>query len=273
MLDILSDYLNDAATHEMKTLIEAANDVFDKIGLRNYEDTYTAILMCDDSVAQGDTVTSIINTTIGFQKRILLAHGVCFVPETGMAILTATIEGLLAIQNYDNSIQLIRTAELDGPEEEVFAELMSLVCEYSVDDILPLLETVRRSIITRIKEMALIAEAHAVISPESNNKYISNFKKFCTLISSQPPRITELLTNGMDTGSLFEMYVSIIDRDFESMPEDLAAKELIAMAIISSDGENNPRAIIAKNIEQFISDIDVITRVTIIINDLLLRLK
>ena len=60
----------------------------------------------------------------------------------------------------------------------------------------------------------------------------------------------------------FLTYAKLVGRDFESMPERMAAGNLLGMALISFDGADNPLACIQRYIEHFISDMDKVTRVS-----------
>jgi hypothetical protein len=50
------------------------------------------------------------------------------------------------------------------------------------------------------------------------------------------------------------------------------ANELVGMCMISSDASDNPRAAIAAHLEQYVSDMDKITKIDLAVGDLLLKL-
>ena len=76
-----------------------------------------------------------------------------------------------------------------------------------------------------------------------------------------------------NVGYDFNVYLTIIGRDLEDMSVITAAHELIGCALISADGNGNPIGIISKNIDNYISDMDKITKINIEITNIILKLQ
>lgn len=273
MLDILRDFIHTTATPELATSLQNAHGLFERIGLENYEPGFEEALMLNDNSDPVDTLTAVVELTNDLQRQILTRHDVGLIEhEVPTSMLSVFIQGLLDIQNYSDSHQLLQTTLLDLPEEEIFAEVMALVSQHSADELLPYVESVGTFLITRLRELGqqpTLLSAHT--DDESKLVLIEKLQKFCTFINDFALETTDLLAAGMDVGYDFIVYAREIGREMETWPAAKAAKELIAMALISEDGNANPRAIIQSQIEHFIASVDQITRIDMEISKLLLE--
>ncbi len=79
--------------------------------------------------------------------------------------------------------------------------------------------------------------------------------------------------DGMPVGYPFKLYADYVGRNFEQWPADRVAHEMYAMALCSVDGMNNPRAVIGAQINNYIADTSLITKVDIIVNDLMVKMN
>jgi hypothetical protein len=273
MLDILKNYLDDAAPH-MTSLIKDAFAVFERAELPNYEDGFVEMLMVGDNADITTTVDKIVHHVLELQNEILQQHEVRLIDSATMATHTLFITALLDIEKYGDIAMLYKTACLNNHPNEVFAEIVALVSHKSADELLPEIESVSMALIGKIKDMCEsvpepLSEAEAYV----RQHYIDNLNKFLDFIGTRELFIVEVIVAGVDPGYTFLTYLNFIGKDLENKTNEKAAHELIAAAIISEDGCHNPSNIIQKNIENYISDLDRITRINIIITDLLLKLK
>lgn len=274
MIDILNDYLNGAASAEIKELIEDAHNTFDRIGLPNYEDGFVEILMLEDTVDIQDTLFNIINLTKTLQKQILKEHEIELVDEASITIYTLFINGLLDIQEYADKATMYKAISIDGNSKELLAEALSLVTHKNADELLSEIESVGDSLIGLIKDN--LEEPDDINNSNDyllKQDYITNFRVFCIYINRDDLDIIRLISDGLDVGFPFTVYANMISDTLESKNIDIVAAELVGIAIISSDGHENPISIIKSHIEQYISDIDRITRILISVNELLLGLS
>ena len=284
MLDILNMYLSSACTPELKSSIEIAHSVFDKIHLDAYEQGYEEILMLDGTVDNDTTLTRIVNLTKEIQARVLGEHEVVLQEDTSIDIYTLFIIGLYQIQIYENKDDISKLTALAISPEEIFAELMALVIEKNADELLPHIQSVSQFLITRIAELA--AGVGDDISDEDHDqqlRHIKAFKQFCDYIETKPKFISEIIEQNVGVGYPFIIYANIIKDHLDHVvmvvnnPDDItpkqAAYELIAACLISSDGIDNIRSTIKEHIDKLISDINSITKVDIAVSDILLGFK
>jgi len=274
MLDILNRYLLDSAPIEMYDMIEAAHKSFDRVNLADYQDAYIDILMAEDQVALGDTLTGIINLTLELQRQVLGEQGITLKPEATISMHTVFINGILDLFDYSDKVMVADTVEQNKDPIEIFAELIDLVSILTADELMVELESVDQFCISTIKES--FTNTEIVIDEEdraNKKKLIGEFKFFCGYSHEKNLDTMKLVLAGLDIGLPFRTYIDIVGRDLETKSIEKIACELIAMSIISCDGNENPLPVITKNIDDYISNVDTVTKVIVLATELMLKLN
>ena len=273
MLDILNQYLDTAVTVEMKTVISEAISAFDKIGFETYDNDFESVLLLSDTVNTSDTVDSIVKLIKDFQYDILKNHGIYLNEEASIEMSTLFIVGLMDIQVYNNKAELLKTTQLDLNANEVLAEVIALVCNKNADELLLVIDSVDTSFIGRLKDIT--DEQETPVTEEDaiqKQKYAIDIKRFANYVQHKL-QIQTLLTEGLDVGFPFIIYGNITGKDLEEMTVERASAELVGMAIVSSDGANNPLSIIRNSLDTYITNVDKATKIDIYVNKLLMGFK
>lgn len=272
MLDILEQFLNEKVTSELKTTIGNSIQIFEDFNLPDYEEKYEQILMLHDSVDASTTSTAIFETTYELVTQLLNEHGTFYNEETPLDVLNNFLRAIHEIQIYDNPDDVIRTCQLDESENVVFCELISLVSEMPVEQMLIYVDKVDKSLISRIYDLMLLwnGEEHEEVSIDAVKELVLRLKAFTRFIMSTDLIAVNLLTLGTSANLPYAVYLDIVGKNIEMMKNDYAAKELIGLALISSDASNNTQIAIRNNIEKYISDPIKITAIDIEVSKLLL---
>ncbi len=273
MLNILDDYLSGAASHELKESIRQAFELFDRYGMDDYESGFEEFVMLGDSVDTGTTVSSVIELTRTLQFQVCAAHGVTISEDATITTLNVFLKGLLLIPDYDNAAALLGLLEMTGDTREIVAECIALVTGDSPDHLLTQMEHADPQLLQLMTEKLdqgtyIDTDETAVLKRERVERY----KAFIHMSGIAQLKIAHLLEHGVDVGHPLMVYLNLIGPDFASMEPVLIANEFIAMCIVSSDHADNPRGAFKDNIEQFLSNIDVITKSNLAMGDLLLKL-
>lgn len=275
MLDILSDYLRENAPPELRHTLEAAYEALDRIELPNYEQGFEDLLMLDDQADQGATLDKIVELTRDILSQLLRQHEITLIHDVSLEMMVVFINGILDIQDYENDKEVIQTCDLDVNPNEKLCELLALVTSKSVEELLCEIEDVNPVLMKRIGE--LMAERN---QPKFSDEelaqvqvYVDRLKAFMNWASLSRLRITDLIKNGMDVGWPFLTYMGIVGRELEEMPVDKAAYELMGMVLVSNDGSNNPQSIIKQYLENYVSDINKITKIDIKLREIVLGLQ
>lgn len=273
MLDVLSGYLDEAATPELKQTLEQAHELFERIGLLDFETGFHELLATDDAVDQGGTLEAIVDLTKQLQRKILAEHGIVLTDQATVEMHNTVIEGVMDIGNYGDAEAIVRICAVEVSANETFAELLALVCPLAADEILIHIEEISNTLIATIQQHVATAATPTSDASAEHDEYVARLIRFCDYISSRELLIVEAVTMGMSLGLPFESYVEKFDRDLETMSVDAASRELVAAALISSDGHETPQAVINEHLEHLISNPDTVTKVAIKVSDLLLGLQ
>lgn len=278
MREFLSDFLINAATPEVRDAVETAIDLFVRLDLPDdYETGFEELLQTNDSVEQGQTLVDIVGLTRNHQKNILAEHGVHLADDVFIDFSNAIIEGLLDIAEYDDKATVVRTTSLQSEMSsvEVFAELMSLVTPYSVEEILPYIWDVSTSLLQRI---ATLAAAELPVEKDASelerySKYAQDLVYFSNHIVEPKLLTIQMVRDGMEVGQPFVNYIEVIGRDLEGLGVDKAAYELVAMSLISSDGHDSPHQVIKQHLEDFVANPQTLTKIDMKVGQLLLGMQ
>jgi hypothetical protein len=266
----LEQYLKSTVTKELLDVLRGALSCFDRIQFPNYQDGYVELLMLNDNVDITETTDKIVILTMELQKQLLTLHNVELTDDATIYINTLFINSIMDIQELNEKDELLNILSLNLDTNETFAELVTLVSDKSVEELLPYIKSVSPAFIGAVREYVenipdKLPEAELLVHQE----YLTNINKFCAFINTKDLNIIKLLENGLSVGLPFLVYIDTITESIESMELDKVSNELVAMALISSDGYNNPAAIIKANLDAYISDINKITAITIKTTDIL----
>lgn len=272
MLDILRDYLKDAATPELAAQIQEACETFDLLGLDSYDDGFTQILMLDSNTDQGNTLNSIVNLTHEMLEGLLHQHSVRFEEDAALGVLIASLHAIALMPTYENRQQLIDIAQQPHEATERFAELVAALTKLSVEDVLFHLEYVSPQLLLRVVELADDDGDAEVTEEDRGEKLIRvvKFKAFMDFIKAQGLQVQTMVAQGIDAGYPFELYLGMLSDQLEAWPIERSAQELIGIAYLSEEGFLNPENTIAQYLERVISETDYITKLSVVIRQFVL---
>jgi hypothetical protein len=273
MLDILQQYLNECASPEDGAAIGAAQEIFDKLGLQTQDMGFEQLIILADDSDPGQTLTDMYNLTRQLQDSLLHQHGIRLSDMCPIGIQTDILNALLEIPELEDKHDVISIAKQPLNALEVLAELVEKVTHHSAETILEHLLFVSQSLIAQVASLADQDQVKEDDEAErlSRKGRIEKFTLWMDFCKQTQSEIQLLVKQGIDAGFPFAMYVSLIGRDFEAMPEADAAINLVGMAFLSEDGAGNPQALIAERLETLIADPEKLTRVSMSIREMLLR--
>ena len=272
MLDILRDYISDHASADYLALMEVVFATFERIELQDYERQYEEILMLaddDELNADADPITQIDQLTRRLLANILREHGVELTPEATVDFAEKLVTALLDLQNREDVSSLLALLAMQGSAEEVFAELMAEFLPMVSDEILLHLHEVSPFVIVRIREF-LEAQVTEVAISADVSVHQQQLQKLCEAagVGLNTLRITQL---SLPLGLPMATYIEAYGRDLDQVSVQQATLDLMAAAAASSDRYLSPVSGVEAHIDQCISNLDSITRITIAANELLVK--
>lgn len=268
MIDIVESYIKENTTTEMNELLKGCCSLLEDLEYQTLDDELLSIIMDSDDVHGAEIMSTIINQISGILHDILKQHGVILADNefTTLEILYKFANSTLNIQSYEDKSLLLDILNSDVNSKETYAELIALICDLTVEELLPYIESVDDCLLITFKELLISNEEPA---SSDNADIVNDFINYLNK-HTESLKIKEMIKNGMSVGYPFSIYINALGRDLETLEPKLAAKELLGMAYVSSDGGNNPRSIIKEHLDQFVSDIDKLTKIDIALGELLL---
>ena len=275
MLDILNSYLATACTPEMHGVLREAHTALGKVSNYDYDGTFTSILMTDGDRDEGETLQLIIDTTRQFLDQILRQHGVTLTVDASTEMKTRALQGLMEIPTYGNAEELHSIILQQHSPIETFSEIMSVVTSICTEEFMIHCESINSALIGRIEDMVVQKQEETPTDEELliRRTHVERLKAFCAFVQKEDLVMVHQVKDGMPVGYPFKLYADYVGRSFEQWPPERIAHEMYAMALCSVDGMNNPRAVIGAQINNYIADTSVITKVDIIVNDLMVKMN
>lgn len=271
MLDLHQQFIAENTSAELSSLLTHAYDVLITLGSPGLDDSLEEIIMLDDTVDVGVSITRITHLLRDLQQDMLRKHDISLVDNVELSQTSNLLSGILALSDYEDMPKIYQIANSDQDPIEIFAELMELFTPYQADNLVMSLEDVGISLIKRVRELAGTREEELITDEErmERAKYVGKVNQFCHYTRSRHYQLVQLLESGWSVGYPYVVYADTIGRGFEGIVPDQIAKEMVIMALASSDGSSNPLGVIKPNLERYIASINVITKVDIEVTRLL----
>jgi hypothetical protein len=279
MLDILQTYLNGAASPEFTQMIREAHESLDLFINDDYQGDFTQLLMLDDAVDAGETVQNILDCTKNYQLQVLKQLGIDADPETRVDNLTRLLRGIYDVEHSEDPAKVLERATLELHPPELLAEILAVCTATPPEEWLVDLHDVSQMTIQKIIENAsqMNAIKQGAKEPEVDHRtpYILAYKAFketLLTIKGQPTLLLDkAFLEGMDVGYPFVLYLNLTGDEIGTLEPVPCAANLIAAALVSTDGHEKVREVIEAHLEHYVHDLDKLTKVTICVSDLLLR--
>lgn len=274
MLDMLDNYLSGADTPELKEAIRHAHELFDRYGLDTYEKDFEEFLMTGDQADTGRVVQDTYDLTRSLQFKLLEEHQLIISEDARPSVLNIFLEGLLRLPDYDDPDALYGILNQPLDAMELVSECIGLVMGYSPDHLHQYVSNCGAALLQQI--VRNLDQKHFAVSDEEivfKRERVQAYNDFLAVAQIKQLKIAYLLEHGLDVGHPVMVYLNLIGQDFEEMEATYIANELVAMCLISSDANANPRQVVSEHLEKFVSDLNKITKVDLAVGELLLKLN
>jgi hypothetical protein len=237
--------------------------------------------MLDDAVDHGETVQNIYDCTRNWQVNVLKMLGIEVSEDSRVDHLTRLLNGVHTVETFEDPFLILERGGLELQPVELLAEILAVTSHIPPEDWLVDLEDVSQMLIQKILENA---SQHATIINNAKveedthrKKYITTYKDFRrNLIHNRTKAVLlmdKYFEQGMDVGYPYVVYLNLTGAQIGTLEAIDCAANMISMALISTDGHDRPREVIKAHLEHYIQDLDVLTKVDIAVNELLLRFQ
>ncbi|MNU19696.1 hypothetical protein D3C71_79290 [compost metagenome] len=274
MLDILRDYICEHSTPEFLALMEVVFATFERIELQDYERQYEEILLTADDQElnpQQDSIGDIVKLTHELLDGILREHGIVLVEGVSLDFAEKILTAFLDLQNREVDDTLLAPLSGEGNPAEMVAELLTLFTPYVTDEILVNFEEVDPLVPERIRSFL---EAQMMETPAAGDTALNRvqIEKLCEAAGVQIDAL-RLARLDLPLGLSMATYVSAYGRELDQGTVAEATYELLAACFASHDYVEQPFSGLQAYVEQCISNLDSITRITVAAKDLILKIS
>lgn len=277
MLDLLSDYLNTAASPEDKHHIAVADRVLERTQL-DYEHVIEELLALDESADSDSTLTEIMAVYRTQLFYLLQLHAVDVSDGVTLLQLAEIVNGLLDLDNYDNPQKLIDMSDEDAPPLEKFCVMLEQVTRYTADELLQMVEEVADGFFVRLKSVNQSVEHEDENLLNDRRARIFAYRKYLIYLESIAAPLVyldQLLRVGINPSLPYSMYANLIDKQepLSALPVKTVARELFGAALISEDGYGNPGETVKESLEQYIPDPTTVSTIMVEIRTITMGYK
>lgn len=264
MLDILDNYLNAVATPEQALSVRNACAIFEEVNDIEYEGKYEEFLMLDDNADAGVTLEAILDYTRTRCFALLERFGVEASEDCYLSHLLRYLKVLLLLPDNEAVDDILRIAAQDGSDLDRFADLVEFQDGYSASLVLTEITAVDQNVIPNLvielNQNALSELDDPMVRRDRRirrDQYLA-FVQFCRI---QQLRLATLLHRGLDANYPLDVYLHMLQGEFDALDPQSIAAEMVACAFLSSDAHTNPLITLKGKVDQYISDIDKVTKV------------
>lgn len=276
MLETLERFLIDNTTPELKDSIKAAHEILERINVPELDNIFEAHLMTSDAFGEDITMNTIFESTRTLLHDVLKQHTITMDEDTPLDTLTKTVSCLVRVDDYEDRQSVINLCLAEMRPEEAIADILSLTSGWPVEEFLLHIQVASPSLITRIKELMTnvpLPEHDDPATQELRDKIVRDYRYFINMCEGITLLSHDMIKDGMAVGYPFLTYAEQVGRGLEGMYPVRAAQELIGMAILSRDGNANPRTMIIANLENYVASASYATKILIEVDKILNHYK
>lgn len=276
MLALLEDFLIENATPQERVLFERAYNVFDRYELSIQDAEIVQNIVLQDESDPGNTLTYLRDQFTGFLSSLLAQHQVRVFSDTiPFDLLIDLNDVLIRLPDYEDPEAILQITQQHLSSTETFAELVEHLTDHAAENVLNHLDFVSQMLIVRIEELmdqALVDEVDQTEQLEKSAR-TERYRKLMDFLQlkENDTLIQSLISQGVEANLPFDVYVNLLGHDFENLPKDAIAINLLAMAILSTDGYENPPQRIQLSMDSLLSDVHLITEVSLAIRQLYVK--
>lgn len=270
----VEQFIKDSFVDSKADLLLEAFQIFLEAQLESYQDDFNDLLMQEGNLDRMDLTSRFEQMVMDILFAMIKDHGVTLDNDTPLWMVNQVCSGLIAIQYYLDTEQILRVIESDSDSEEKLAQIIAFVNNIDDQAILPYLHDVNPSLLDKIEELfsARVFESPADLEKEAKMfKLLRRVKDILRFLGSSEFRGAQLLQVGVLAGNEFAQYMRYFQYDIDTRPIEDAAKELFVVLAMSSDGSVNPLEVYAAQSDFLFHDLDKITRVRSQLSKLILE--
>ena len=260
---------------EQKDLVDRFFVLVEEYDISNIDTLFSDLFSNELNISNEDRSLEFFNICIGSLRNIIKNHGITLsddnlTTENTFSFLLELSECLYNIPYYEDKVTINRILESTECNEEKLSEILSLVSPKEDVYFLQHLEDVPNYLLDKIKEVSKEKSKIELEYNEFNSKAINKCKRIRELFGTEF-KVFDIIATGIILGDTIENYLKRFYSVIETQDLDKLAKELFIFSSISSDGFNNPLVSIRQVITNYITDLNIQTRLDSLLNKAIMQ--
>ena len=271
----LENFITQVRQDNTIDLIQDAIQVFEKYSLSTYLDHYAAVLFDNDLKTDEENVKSIIAQTYLLLNHLLEQQGIFTGEEIPLYQLTELCNAIFDITDYEDKSQIYRIIETYDNPVELLAELVALVSNLNPELVLSFNLNVSENLPYTLKAtLSEPVDTEGLVDSQTLAEIKKRYLAFKNMIG-KAVYADNYLSEATSIGLPFSVYLKLYQQDSTKLSEEfidpipnLIALDLVSMALLSSDGYNNPLMIIKSEINSLYAEIEKTTKLNISVSNI-----
>jgi hypothetical protein len=270
----LKNYLVQSSSPELVSLFDRAIDILEAFDVEDYMNLFDASIgenigSYDQAVTDGlrSTLDDILTT-------LLIQHTVVLTTEATLSDKLFMLTGLLRLQNWEDKVTLMTVTDSDQSDQEVFAELIAVVNNCSIEKVLILVESFNPSLLEAFKRECLGTVQETLVDFEDVSQQISDYSKVKQAMLNRPIWSDRLLPHAGSIGMPYlleqgKYYSEILTPALAG----ILAQELVGLVALSEEGLRNALQAVRTNMSELCTDLNNATKLDIAVGQFLLEVN
>lgn len=261
-MEQLENFLIDVATPEMRVQILSTYKTLLDSGILDHTTQIDTLLSDLDEQTPEDSLLMIYQILKDQLITMIRRFSITVSEDAKLGILTKIYESLLTVPGYGDAEGILEAIQDTSTNEEVVCEIVSILQNINIGESAVVIEHVNDSLVDRIK---LVLESK-LDAPNTINKapFIERLKAFKE--RTKATLFNEVLKEGYGIGApldtILKLDVVLEELDKYSNEAVKLADEVLGLVLMSSVEKDDVLAVAKDLINDYASDINVITKAT-----------
>jgi len=229
--DPFLQFLDRATTAERKLVFQNAYLILAHAGLRDHVFWIDQMMESDEETDTSSFLFTIETLLNGAIHDTVLQFGVRLDDACPLAMSTEILQGILAMDNWDDAEALSNAAEIDESSEVALAAMLAIVGAHHEADYLPHLTSVSLNLINRIDAVNQTTYAGVLPTTEEHARAHERLTMFFATYSA--PILSHAISEMLLIGGDYKGLVSNYESSISTLAMVEAVNELVGFALAS----------------------------------------
>lgn len=259
MDDLISIFIDEQYTEEMKILLAKSFAVFDAFDVNLPYTELTDIVM-----RHGEEETS--NLTILFTESvkkslfdIAKSHGIVLTQDSTIRTALEICSGICILQRLEDYESLARKLEGTKSDEEIICEIFEKVSNLTFIELMDCIEVLEDKFVSSLKDFIRAKEEETDEHREDILRFKMDVLKAFSGKFGDDSIGLKMIRTGTNPGFEFRSYFNLV-RDYITRLTDKTdiAKNILSLILMSSDGMSNPITFFRQIAPEIYTDVNLI---------------